>query len=59
MLVLLFLVLIVRGINQNDWFLMVISGIFFLNFMTESMLERADGTIFIPMILGLALYRKD
>lgn len=58
-LVLFFLVLGVRSVNQKDWLLAAVLGIVFINFMTESMLERADGTVFIPLIFSLLLFKKD
>jgi len=59
LLVLLFFILLARAWNQGDWVLGLVTLLLVLNFMTESMLERAEGTTFIPLILCILVFRKD
>ncbi len=59
MLFFLFILLGLRAFNHKDWLLASVLGILILNLMTESMLERADGTVFIPLILSVILFTRN
>ncbi len=59
MLLILFFGLGIKALNQKNWLLAAVAVIILVNFMTESMLERASGTVFISLILSLVLFRKN